>query len=428
MKIYLNNFRGFTTTFIDLKDVNFLVGENSTGKTSVLKVLKLLHSGDFWIINEMSLEGSGLGYFNEITNDNQENNSYFEIGYFDTHSKSGVKLKYISVDERPTISEISVLTNDLEAVFRKSGKGVTYRYEIKKDANNISLDKYFEEWVSKSVASTKPFEEFKRDEHELGKFPFYIELSLKVLELYQKNDLGLMRLQAPKLNYVSFAPIRSNPKRVYGDNDFKHSTDGAHTPYLLKDNLGETGNSQKKERKKTIERILNKFGSDSGLFESVNIKKYGNNASSPFELQITIGGRNMNFTNVGYGVSQILPLLAEVIIHPKGTLFAIQQPEVHLHPRGQAAFGDFIFKSKIEENKKFIVETHSDYLIDRFRIRLSKSDQNKNPTSQILFFTKDRRGNQVERIEIFQDGDIQESQPKGYRDFFIREQLDLLNI
>ena len=46
--IYLNNFRGFKKSYLTLTDVNFLVGENSTGKTSILKLIKLLSDPRFW--------------------------------------------------------------------------------------------------------------------------------------------------------------------------------------------------------------------------------------------------------------------------------------------------------------------------------------------------------------------------------------------
>lgn len=427
MKIFVNNFRGFTNTFIDLKDVNFLVGENSTGKTSILKVIKLLHSREFWILNEMSLEGNGLGYFNEITN-NKDNSSYFEIGYFEPKLNLGVKLKYISIEEKPSISEISFLTQDLEIIFRKSGKKLEYRFELIKYNNTLNLGEYFESWVSKPIATSLSFVELEKTDKILGDLPIFIEMTFKIYTIYHDSKLDTFELNPPFENYITIAPIRSNPKRVYGDDDFKHDPDGSHVPYLLRENLSDSGIPKRTEMKKRFEKILNRFGSDSGLFESVNIKNYGNSISTPFELQISIGGKKLNFTNVGYGVSQILPLLSEIIINPANSIFSIQQPEVHLHPKGQAAFADFIFKSYLEENKKFILETHSDYLIDRFRIRLNKSNLDQNPSSQILFFTKSYGGNKIDKIQIFKDGDISEEQPKGYRDFFIREQLDLLNI
>lgn len=64
---------------------------------------------------------------------------------------------------------------------------------------------------------------------------------------------------------------------------------------------------------------------------------------------------------------------------------------VHLHPKAQAALGEVLFNLSILENKKFIIETHSDYMIDRFRISCRKSK--KSIKTQVLFLN-------VQKMEI----------------------------
>jgi hypothetical protein len=252
---------------------------------------------------------------------------------------------------------------------------------------------------------------------------------MRIGEIFKENGIKDTLVPFFGANLYWFAPIRSHPKRIYDDPNSIKNPDGSHTPFLLRDQLVMPNNDGQREKKKKMEFILNKFGTDSGLFDSVSINEYGSTITSPFQVQITINGKKLNFTNVGYGVSQILPLLVEIIVSPMNSVFSVQQPEVHLHPRGQAAFGDFIYKSFIEEKKTFLIETHSDYLIDRFRIRLSKSDSKiGNPNSQILFFTKGNNGNKVTSIKIHEDGKFDEDLPNEYRSFFIREQLELLNI
>jgi predicted ATPase len=111
----------------------------------------------------------------------------------------------------------------------------------------------------------------------------------------------------------------------------------------------------------------------------------------------------------------------------KGAWFAIQQPEVHLHPRAQAAFGDVLFEMASVDNKCFLIETHSDYLIDRFRMSYRRR-RTKKPDSQVLFFERKSKFNHVTSLPISSSGELPEAQPESYRAFFIREQLDLLGI
>lgn len=425
--LYLNNFRGFNNTFIDIQKINFLVGENSTGKTSVLKILKLIYDDNFWNKDDLDISSAGLGYFHEITSDDENNSSFFEIGYYDDIIQQGLKIKYTSKAEKPTVSEISFLRKhfDMQCIIQ-SDKNIKYRY-IKRTDSSIDLRKYFETWVKGSTVSSVHFNELNSTKY--NRFPLIFRISISLLDL-DLEDENIDVVESLFANFKSFAPIRSNPKRVYGENTFAPNPDGSHTPYLLRERLiEESGSLNNQENVRKITQILNRFGLDSGLFDSISIKNYGHGFASPFQLLISINGREHNFTNVGYGVSQILPILIEIIISKKDSVFAIQQPEVHLHPKGQAAFGDFIYKSCIEENKNFVIETHSDYLIDRFRIRLSKSTENESDLStQILFFSKDSSGNKVTQIKIESDGKFGSDIPKKYRDFFIKEQLNLLDI
>ncbi|MNL20000.1 hypothetical protein D3C87_1412300 [compost metagenome] len=131
--------------------------------------------------------------------------------------------------------------------------------------------------------------------------------------------------------------------------------------------------------------------------------------------------------NVGYGVSQSLPIIIEVL-SSNNSCFAIQQPEVHLHPRAQAAFGSFLFNSTINDKNQFIVETHSDFTINRFRYDLLKNKSKRKINSKVLFFERNEDGNSIVDIKIDSSGSYADDTPDSYRDFFIDEELKLLEI
>ena len=80
MILYLNNFKGFNETFIPLEKVNFLVGENSTGKSTVLSVLEMMSKTSFWTSPQLSSGEYHLGPFNEIVNQLSNDRSFFQIG------------------------------------------------------------------------------------------------------------------------------------------------------------------------------------------------------------------------------------------------------------------------------------------------------------------------------------------------------------
>ena len=138
-------------------------------------------------------------------------------------------------------------------------------------------------------------------------------------------------------------------------------------------------------------------------------------------------GRQSNIVDVGYGVSQILPILTELIEAPTHSSFLFQQPEVHLHPRAQAALGSFFAKYIAEHRGSFLIaETHSDYLIDRVR-REARNKRIPYQDIAILYFASEGNKTVIHQMSVSKDGDIV-NPPDSYRDFFVREQMAMLGI
>ena len=80
MELYLDNFRGFEKQYIELNDVNFLVGENSTGKTTLLGLLSLFgEREDIWNI-DFKNEYVDFGTFDEIVSKGKRGKKEFVIG------------------------------------------------------------------------------------------------------------------------------------------------------------------------------------------------------------------------------------------------------------------------------------------------------------------------------------------------------------
>ena len=77
--LYLDNLRGFDDTLIKFKDVNFLVGENSTGKTSILSLFRNSFYYPFW---EYCKFPDDLQRFEDLVSINAEDSSHFTIGIY----------------------------------------------------------------------------------------------------------------------------------------------------------------------------------------------------------------------------------------------------------------------------------------------------------------------------------------------------------
>ena len=116
---------------------------------------------------------------------------------------------------------------------------------------------------------------------------------------------------------------------------------------------------------------LVRFGRASGLFSNIKVKRHGRQMSDPFQLQVKVRtGPNANIMDVGYGISQSLPILVD-LMHEEQSVFLLQQPEVHLHPRGQAELASLFIESCRKRGNRFLVETHSDYIVLTWKQRVA---------------------------------------------------------
>jgi predicted ATPase len=87
-----------------------------------------------------------------------------------------------------------------------------------------------------------------------------------------------------------------------------------------------------------------------------------------YELRIKhpITGEQQNIADVGRGNSQVLPVLVGGYNLPKGSIYLVEEPEIHLHPRAQAELGDFLY-DLYQNHVQVLVETHSEPLILRLQ-------------------------------------------------------------
>ena len=96
-----------------------------------------------------------------------------------------------------------------------------------------------------------------------------------------------------------------------------------------------------------LRRALDQYGKGSGLFDDISVRSLGKNEADPFQVHIRkyrnrTKGPRRNLIDVGYGVSQVLPVVSELMRADPQRRFLLQQPEVHLHPSAQAALGTLL--------------------------------------------------------------------------------------
>lgn len=111
----------------------------------------------------------------------------------------------------------------------------------------------------------------------------------------------------------------------------------------------------------------------------------------------------VNIADVGFGTSQILPIIVEAIRMGKDDTLILEQPEIHLHPNLEMVLADFFICMAVT-GRRFIIETHSKHLIDRLVKRIVQDKSNEvNKLVSIYFFKKEKakgEGSTFEKIKI----------------------------
>jgi predicted ATPase len=144
---------------------------------------------------------------------------------------------------------------------------------------------------------------------------------------------------------------------------------------------------------------------------------------SGHRLQVSMdkSGQLHDLTNVGVGVSQVLPIVVTALLAPPGSFLIFEQPELHLHPRVQARLADFFIALALD-GKQTLLETHSEYLVDRIRLRIALAEEDTvRPLVNILFSEKVGGESKLRPIEVSEFGSI----ANWPRDFFDQSQRDV---
>ena len=238
-----------------------------------------------------------------------------------------------------------------------------------------------------------------------------------LIEVIGEAEWGLFhRSEQP---YTS-APVRSKPHRTYDPSRLMRDPEGHYIPMYLA-NVHYRNKAQWKELKGALER----FGKESGLFDEISIKSLGKRESEPFQVQIRRFGNKTkgplrNLIDVGYGVSQALPVITELLGDDASPMMLLQQPEVHLHPSAQAALGS-LFCQIARPKRRLVIETHSDHLLDRVRMDVRDGVGNLKPEDvSILFFEKRDLDTRIHPIRVDEKGNVLDA-PSSYRRFFMDE-------
>ena len=120
------------------------------------------------------------------------------------------------------------------------------------------------------------------------------------------------------------------------------------------------------------------------------------NASSPETM----------LTDVGFGVSQVLPVLVLLYYVPEGSIILMEQPEIHLHPSVQSGLADVMLAVAGRRNIQIIVESHSEHLLRRFQRRAAEGKADSSDL-KLYFVSNDSGVAKLNDLALNEFGEIE---------------------
>jgi predicted ATPase len=259
-------------------------------------------------------------------------------------------------------------------------------------------------------------------------------------ECFNKASNYLLTTFPDHIRYLG--PLRDSPKSLYPLSDavfpFEVGLKGEHTAAVLKSyedkrveylpsklfcatslNFDANRDKARVPLKLAVEDWLDYLGIAKSLFVTER-------GTLGIELKIVTSNLSQaqDLTQIGIGVSQVLPIVVMCLLAPPGATILLEQPELHLHPKLQADLADFIL-SMTMLGKQCVAETHGEHLINRIRWRIAATKEKELEKNIRIFFLEKVGGeSRCRAIQVNRFGAIEEW-PK---DFFDQSQVEVARI
>jgi predicted ATPase len=452
--LYLNNYRSFLEQEFRFSKINILIGENNSGKTSLLYFLRLLKQTLIIPNGNLNLIGPyiNLGTYESIIYNHEKNRNI----RFDFEFESGVRdlfLNFFIISKTPEKREIerkifqeklSIIKDYSNKISIELTEHLDKHSEIKTIITNKSLGTLEVLFPPELIAKVPP-----GDVGDYCSLKYHRNIDGKVLQLdnisytlhsclslvggsslydickkidetdnlfyeiaYLLLTQNYFREQMMKINFIN--PITSAPLKYYQMNPPTMSSFSNNLQDFL-DVLGNMNEAELENFKAALNEIIREYG----IADEIDFKFYDDLDIAVVKVKIV--GIWYNLTEIGYGVAMQLPVILGSMMY-KNSIILLEQPEVHL-------YGNLISKLieiLINRGKDtiFFIETHSEYVIRELQILVKEKKVDSEDIS-IHYLTRNKEKTVVEYYHIKENGAITPVLPDSFfnKSFQLAKQL-----
>lgn len=208
----------------------------------------------------------------------------------------------------------------------------------------------------------------------------------EVVAYHQNSDfVQSINLAQEKLfrSIAYLGPLRSKAERLYSWTGTEPESVGYagddFVPAILAARKRKISRGYK-QRAQPFEQVIAQKLKDMGLIESFKVNQISKTRQD-YEVKVKTKGSlgEVDLPDVGFGISQVLPVLVECFYAPANSIILMEQPEIHLHPRAQAFLADVMIdvvnarEDGKDRNIQLVIETHSEHFLRRLQRRIAEN-------------------------------------------------------
>lgn len=410
-----------------------LVGTNSSGKSSILQFLLLLKQTKNATDRSLILDFGGpeqlvnLGSFQDLISGHNKDATLAwtikwdmrtELTISDTSGKRTEKLasgKTLNHGSLARMEGKSLLSDKLTYSFGQ--------YEFLLEPKKPGSSEY---QLNSNIPDGSNFR-FIRNQARAWALPGAVKTHLfpDQAKTYFKNSdfLGVFEAEYESLMDSIFylGPLREYPRREYPWSGVSPSDVGRRGERTVEAILaatlkGEERNLGGRTHYRPFQEIIAHWLKELGLIHEFKVEEIGTGAN----LYRTVVKRDAksteaSLTDVGFGVSQVLPALVLLYYVPEGSTVLMEQPEIHLHPSVQSGLADVILKVAQSRKLQIVVESHSEHMLRRFQRRVADTTVDSKLVK--LYFCDSVNGeSKLVDLELDMFGEIQNWPDKFFGD------------
>ncbi len=439
-KLMVENFKCHKKLNIDFSKITLITGANSSGKSSILHpILSIMQSNNFPSSLELNGDYIRLGDYSNIIymhNKSLPLRICMTLTHEGKETVQDVHWEFNPIDHMPILKSF-VASSEFGILRIKRNKNYIVDLKINKPHITIDSSKEDNQKFKNFIVSLKDFMgtpshieapmpistdkkviHYKFIDKEFSNVLLKLNLVNLVSFDYQRSISNLADSAHVLRNHFNYiGSFRQNPERQYFLNNNKELKIGTRGENCT-DQIRVWSSTKDKMFKDLITSIQS-----IGLANDISVQ---NIAGGKFEITIKSGinGTANSIVDVGFGISQFLPILvADKQLGVNSTLF-LSQPEIHLHPDLQSNFGDYLQSKVNGSNKRYVIETHSEYLINKLRYHVVKGTLKSEDIKTYFFNMNDGDEAKCTEIKFLASGEIQNAPDE----FFKTYMMDSLSI